>query len=151
MTRSKWLDWQPGDEIIEKATPAHPTKPTKLPAMPSSVGFEGTTLQESSIKRDPFRARATWPSESLEAEYKFGAPSARLFPFIGRKVRTPQGPGVLLQVFRERCAVVLDSEAVQRMQFVKPDEIEPVSWLVGDEDLCPERSDIEGPPGRNQQ
>ncbi len=36
--RSKWLNWQPGSEIIEQAPDAQPTKPSK----PGSVGFEGT-------------------------------------------------------------------------------------------------------------
>lgn len=84
---------------------------------------------------------STWPPESLEAERKFGVPYARLFPFIGRKVRTPEGAGVLLQVFRERCAVLLDSKVNgHRMDFFPPTEIEPVSWLVGDEDLSPKPS-----------
>jgi|SRR5215472_2915915 len=40
-----------------------------------------------------------WPLESLEAERRFHCqPHAKLFPFIGRKVRTPQGPGTLIQV-----------------------------------------------------
>jgi len=84
--------------------------------------------------------RSKWPPESLEAQAKFGAPYARLFPFIGRKVRTPDGPGVLHQVFRERCAVALDAEALRYLHFFLPAEIEPVSWLVGDADLSPKPS-----------
>jgi len=91
-----------------------------------------------------------WPPESLESEAKFGAPYARLFPFIGRKVRTPDGAGVLLQVFRERCAVALDVEAQKYLHFFPPGEIEPVSWLVGDQDLSPKpsRTVLEGIHGR---
>jgi hypothetical protein len=76
----------------------------------------------------------------LEAEQKFGAPYARLFLFIGRKVRTPEGAGVLHQVFRDRSAVALDSEARNYLHFYPPTEIEPVSWLVGDEDSSPKPS-----------
>jgi hypothetical protein len=47
---------------------------------------------------------------------------------------------VLLQVFRERCAVVLDTEASHYMHFFPPAEIEPVSWLVGEENLSPKAS-----------
>lgn len=51
---------------------------------------------------------------------------AKLFPFIGRKVRTPAGLGTLLQVFADRCTVVLDSHLAQCARFA-PGEIEPVS------------------------
>jgi hypothetical protein len=68
-----------------------------------------------------------WPSVSLDAELRFGQPHAKLFPFIGRKVRTPAGPGALLQVFAKRVTVVLDSE-MSRCSFFLPAEIQPVSW-----------------------
>jgi hypothetical protein len=68
-----------------------------------------------------------WPTESLDAERRFGQPHARLFPFIGRKVRTSAGVGTLLQVFAERVTVVLDSE-LSRCAFFRPAEIEPISW-----------------------
>lgn len=67
-----------------------------------------------------------WPSESLDAARRFGQPHAKLFPFFGRKVRTPSGPGTLLQVFAERVTVVLDSE-LSRCAFFRPAEIEPGS------------------------
>jgi hypothetical protein len=65
-----------------------------------------------------------WPSESLDAERRFGQPHAKLFPFIGRKVRTPSGPGTLLQVFAERVTVLLDSE-LSRCAWFAPGELEP--------------------------
>ena len=68
-----------------------------------------------------------WPKESLEAERRFGQPHAKLFLFIGRKVRTPNGAGTLLQVFAERVTVLLDSE-LRRCSFFRPAEIKPVSW-----------------------
>ncbi len=68
-----------------------------------------------------------WPPESFELAGRFAQPHAKLFPFIGRKVRTPGGPGTLLQVFADRVAVVLDSE-LSRCSFFVPGQIEPVSW-----------------------
>lgn len=67
-----------------------------------------------------------WPPESQGADQRFGQPHAKLFPFIGRKVRTPEGPGMLLQVFADRVTVVLDSQ-VSRSSVFHPCEIEPVS------------------------
>ncbi|MBE3598482.1 MAG: hypothetical protein IMX02_06685 [Limnochordaceae bacterium] len=32
-----------------------------------------------------------WPPASWEAEARYGVPHARLYPFLGRKVRTPAG------------------------------------------------------------
>jgi hypothetical protein len=51
MMRSKWLNWQPGDVIMEKTTRALPTKPTK----PGFVGFGGTTRRGIAITRDGSR------------------------------------------------------------------------------------------------
>ena len=68
-----------------------------------------------------------WPAQSLDAERRFGRPHAKLFPFIGRKVRTPVGAGTLIQVFAEKVTVVLDSE-VSGCSFFYPGEVEPVSW-----------------------
>ena len=68
-----------------------------------------------------------WPFESREAERRFGVEHAKLFPFIGRKVRTPQGPGTLIQVFSDRATVVLDSKLGICTVF-KPVEVVPASW-----------------------
>jgi len=67
-----------------------------------------------------------WPPESLDAEKRFGQSHAKLFPFLGRKVRTPVGPGTLLQVFAHRVTVLLDSQ-LSKCSFFSPGEIEPVS------------------------
>jgi tubulysin polyketide synthase-like protein len=67
-----------------------------------------------------------WPTESHEAERRFGQPHAKLFPFLGRKVRTPGGPGTLLQVFAERVTVLLDRD-LRKCTFFSPREVEPVS------------------------
>jgi hypothetical protein len=69
----------------------------------------------------------SWAAKSLDLERRFGRPHAKLFPFIGRKVRTPAGTGTLLQVFAKRVTVVLDSE-MSRCSFFPPAEIQPVSW-----------------------
>jgi TubC N-terminal docking domain len=67
-----------------------------------------------------------WSPESLAAERRYGQPHARLFPFLGRKVRTPAGPGTLIQVFAERVTVLLDSERDKCSVFPAA-QIEPVS------------------------
>lgn len=67
------------------------------------------------------------PTASPKVELRFGQPHAKLFPFIGRKVRTPAGPGTLIQVFAGRVTVLLESN-VDKCAFFKPAEIEPVSW-----------------------
>jgi hypothetical protein len=74
-------------------------------------------------------ASADLQRKTAEAEGRFGQPHAKLFPFIGRKVRTPEGPGTLLQVFADRVSVVLDSER-SRCSFFPPGRVEPVSWEV---------------------
>jgi hypothetical protein len=60
-----------------------------------------------------------WSEASLEAEGRFGQPHAKLFPFIGRKVRTPGGSGTLLQVFAGRLTLVLESD-LDKCAFFKP-------------------------------
>lgn len=46
-----------------------------------------------------------WPEESFDAKRRFGQPHARLFPFIGKRVWTAQGAGLLLQVFADKCEI----------------------------------------------
>jgi hypothetical protein len=72
---------------------------------------------------------SNWPPASLDVERRFGQPHAKLFPYVGRKVRTPSGLGTLIQVFADRVTVVLDSE-ISRCSFFAPGQIEPVSWEV---------------------
>jgi hypothetical protein len=73
----------------------------------------------------------SWPPESLDAERRFGQPHAKLFPYLGRKVRTPAGPGTLVQVFADRVTVLLDLE-LTRCVFFQPQEIEPIIWGVAE-------------------
>jgi hypothetical protein len=70
-----------------------------------------------------------WPIESVNAKIRFGQAHARLFPFIGRKVRTPNGPGTLIQVFAEKVTVLLDTE-LTKCKFFTPDEIQPANWFA---------------------
>ena len=78
------------------------------------------------LLRQRAAGQGNWPSASADAERRFGQPHARLFPFLGRKVWTPVGPGTLLQVFADRVTVLLDSE-LSKCSFFRPTEIEPVS------------------------
>jgi hypothetical protein len=50
-------------------------------------------------------AQGPWPPESLEAERRFGRGHARLFPFLGKRVWTPQETGILLSVFADLCEI----------------------------------------------
>lgn len=68
-----------------------------------------------------------WPSECRGAHERFAQPHAKLFPFVGWKVRTPSGAGTLLQVFSDRVTVILDSQLSKCTMF-RPDEIEPLAW-----------------------
>lgn len=120
--RSKWLDWKPSVEIIDETHEAEPSKPTK----PGFEGFVGSFPEASSITRCSRTADGRCKVSSVRPEQKFGQSHARLFPFLGRKVRTPNGPGTLLQVFADRVTVLLDSE-LSKCSFFRPGEIEPVS------------------------
>lgn len=56
-----------------------------------------------------------------------GQPHVKLFPFLGQKVRTPAGPGTLLQVFVDRVSVLLDSERDRACAQFLPSEIELIA------------------------
>jgi hypothetical protein len=66
-----------------------------------------------------------WPEASREAVRSFGVPSARLYPFIGRTVATPAGPGTLLQVFSERAAVLFGEGGRRQVLHFLPSELAP--------------------------
>lgn len=67
------------------------------------------------------------PAASFDPELRFGQPHAKLFTFIGRKVRTPNGLGTLLQVFADRATVLLDSERDHVCVRFLPSELIPVA------------------------
>lgn len=94
-----------------------------------SDGAESEAPKSQDASGEPFPSLRvdTWPPVSLNAERRFGQAHAKLFPFIGRKVRTPHGPGTLIQVFSERVTVVIESE-LSLCRFFRPAEIEPVRW-----------------------
>jgi hypothetical protein len=73
------------------------------------------------------RRRVTSPSEPYETERRSCQPHGKLFSFIGRKVRTPEGPGTLLQVFADRATVLLDSERDQACVRFPPSQVIPAA------------------------
>jgi len=60
--------------------------------------------------------------QNSAADNRFGQPHADLFPLLGRKVRTPKGPGTLLQVFADRTTVLLDAD-LEKCSWFRPEEI----------------------------
>ena len=90
-------------------------------------------LAELRLRREEvaelLRRRTSWPTEAHKAERRFGQPHLKLFPYLGRKVRTPEGTGTLVQVFADHVTVVLDSQLSQCSLF-RPGQIEPISWEV---------------------
>lgn len=48
-----------------------------------------------------------------------------LYGWVGRRVRTPRGEGVLLQIFRDRATVLQDGE--DRVRFFPPRAVVPTS------------------------
>lgn len=71
-----------------------------------------------------------WPEVCLEYVRELGHRTARLYPFVGKAVTTPQGPGRLLQVFPDRAVVHL----VGRVSLFLPSEIRPPGVPVQAED-----------------
>lgn len=49
-------------------------------------------------------------------------PVRLLMPYIDKSVRTPQGYGVLVQVFRNRVGVVLDDNA-KKVTWLPPEDV----------------------------
>lgn len=66
----------------------------------------------------------SWPEASKDAVRRFRQPCARLYPFIGRTIQTPQGPGRLLQVFPERATVAF-AATPGTVSFFLPSELRP--------------------------
>lgn len=110
------------DEAIEQANRIFSRQHSPAPE------WMGQPVQREGLRRSSTsRPKDICPPASLDAERSFGQPHTKLFPFIGRKVRTPAGAGTLLQVFAGRVTVVLDSE-MSRCSIFRPAQIEPVSW-----------------------
>ncbi|HUZ93839.1 MAG TPA: hypothetical protein VMU57_02900 [Edaphobacter sp.] len=96
------------------------------PELLKDISDHKTEIMREAARRGGVHLRSGWPPESLGSERRFCQPHAKLFPFIGYKVRTPQGPGTLLQAFAERVTVVLDTERSKCAIFL-PTEVEPAS------------------------
>ena len=62
-----------------------------------------------------------WSPECLAAERKFRVPAARLYPLLNHLVLTPEGAGILVQVFDDRVQVHLKGES--RTREFRPEEI----------------------------
>jgi hypothetical protein len=86
------------------------------------------TVAEVLRSRRKQKAQDLLPASS-DRMSRFGHEYVWLFPYIGRKVRTPRGSGTLLQVFADRATVVLDCQLLECALF-EPTEIDPVSWEV---------------------
>lgn len=83
--------------------------PTRVQAVPEPAGHDAPD------------GSAGWPPECLASERLYGVRSARLYPLLGRRVTTPAGTGVLLQVFSSRVAVLVDGAVLH----FKPEEVRP--------------------------
>ena len=68
-----------------------------------------------------------WPPACLDAERRFGHSSARLYPYLGRQVRTPRGTGQLVQVFTDWATVLLNG--ADRLSSFTPEEIWPLRLM----------------------
>ncbi len=90
------------------------------PAPPEVSQAIGVLRQNKDEALRLLRALA-WPPECLAAERKFGVPSAKLYPLLNHLVLTPEGAGVLVQVFQQYVRVHFDGEHKTR-QF-RPEEI----------------------------
>ena len=62
-----------------------------------------------------------WPPKCLASERKFRVPAAKLYPLLDHVVLTPEGAGVLLQVFADRVQVHFQGEP--RTREFRPDDI----------------------------
>jgi hypothetical protein len=53
--------------------------------------------------------RVFWPARCPESRYRFGQEHAVLFPLLEKTVLTPEGVGVLFQVFADRARVAIEN------------------------------------------
>jgi hypothetical protein len=64
------------------------------------------------------------------SQQRFGHKAARLYPLLGRKVRTEEGRGRLWQVLTGRAGVVLDNDP-KKVTFVSVEDVKPLKRSVG--------------------
>lgn len=67
--------------------------------------------------------------EMWNSQQRFGHKAARLYPLVGRRVRTEAGPGKLWQVLAGRAGVVLDNDP-KKVTFVSVEDIKPLKQNV---------------------
>jgi hypothetical protein len=116
---------------------AYRCRPCVLPAVLRAVAILRENKQQaiallsernSSVPGQPLNAL------SFHADDQFASIEARLIQFIGKQIRTPLGAGKLLQVFRNRAAVLLDPETAkqekdQKVKFFLPSDICPMDLM----------------------
>jgi hypothetical protein len=100
--------------------------PSASPSEPKLGATDRSRFQPPADTSSNPEAIARLQRKSAEIEQRFSQPHARLFPFLGRKVRTPSGPGTLLQVFADRVTVLLEAE-LSKCSVFKLRDVEPVS------------------------
>ena len=88
---------------------------------PPDVDKALATLRAHKMEALRLLRAPAWPPECLAAERKFGVPSAKLYPLLNHLVLTPEGAGILLQVFHDRVQVHFKGEHKTR-QF-RPEQI----------------------------
>lgn len=83
-------------------------------------------LPAAEAEAQPKTPEIEWPEESEQAICMFGSPYARLFPFVGERVETPMGEGVLKQVLgKSLIRVALDANPQGLVDFYA-DEVLPL-------------------------
>jgi hypothetical protein len=151
VSASRWLNWTPHRPIIAKLPESNPTKPTE----PPFVGFVGSSSANSQIIGSEVSAAVspvvapasspTHPAKHLQDqpsvsqhelaalakanERKFGrGKRSRLLGYIGTRVNTPDGAGVLVDV-KELCSVDLrdiGEYGQRRVRRYPPEDVEPL-------------------------
>jgi len=73
---------------------------------------------------DPRLVEEMWRSQQ-----RFGHKAARLYPLVGREVRTQEGRGRLWQVLAGRAGVVLDEDP-KKVTLVSVEDVKPLKQRI---------------------
>jgi hypothetical protein len=116
------------DGRVSYSVPANPNAPALLEVLRQHRDRLVEYLRNRAGAAQIERAQdgSPWLDGPLQVERRFLQPHAKLFPLLGRKVRTPEGSGTLLQVFADRVTVLLDRD-LKKCSFFSPAEVQPVS------------------------